>query len=59
MSDYKRDGAWDVTWDALFYRFISRASGVEYYKRNLTNITPGKLKDYMRIGGEFIGAAFR
>jgi deoxyribodipyrimidine photolyase-related protein len=24
MSDVKRDGEWDVTWDALFWRFMHK-----------------------------------
>ncbi|MFM8437618.1 MAG: FAD-binding domain-containing protein, partial [Candidatus Kapaibacterium sp.] len=24
MSDFKRDGLWDVTWDALFWRFMQK-----------------------------------
>ncbi|MFM7774739.1 MAG: cryptochrome/photolyase family protein [Candidatus Kapaibacterium sp.] len=24
MSDFKRDGVWDVTWDALFWRFMQK-----------------------------------
>lgn len=35
MSNYKKDGQWDVLWTNLFYRFISKkpATYVGYYKR--------------------------
>ena len=37
MSNYKRDGKWDVIWTALFYRFIAKkpSSYVGFYKRLL------------------------
>ena len=54
MSDYKKDGTWDKIWDALFYRFISRANGVEAYKRNLAAIKASELKEHIRVANQFL-----
>ena len=55
MSDYKKDGHWDVLWDSLFYKFISSkpteyvgayARNLGYWKRNKGIEKTGE--DYIR-----------
>lgn len=42
MSNYKKDGKWDVIWTELFYRFIAKkpSSYVGFYKRLLKGDKP-------------------
>ncbi len=54
MSDYEKDGKWDVIWDALFYRFCARSEDAVAYKRNLAHIDAAELKRHIGVADEFI-----
>ena len=68
MSDYKDvkdkedEDAWNVIWDALFYRFINKNKkqfngGASFYLRNLTNFEKKNKKEQdkiLKIGNKFV-----
>lgn len=43
MSNYKKDGSWEVLWNSLFYRFVAKKPGtyVGFYKRLLKGTHEG------------------
>jgi deoxyribodipyrimidine photolyase-related protein len=59
MSDYKKDGVWDVLWDSLFYNFISGKPKkyVVAYSRNLGYYN--KNKGVSVVGAEYIKKHFK
>lgn len=59
MSDYKKDGVWDVLWDSLFYNFISGKPKkyVGAYSRNLGYYN--KNKGISNVGAEYIKKNFK
>ena len=58
MSNYKKDGKWDIIWDSLFYNFLSNnksklIGGAAFYLRNLRyleNKKPNEKKEFLSKG---------
>jgi len=66
MSSYKRDGEWDVIWDALYYNFISKHEkilaknyGTAQQVKHWTNKTKQEKDNIKKIAEQYLSKLFK